>query len=78
MSLAHLKVLEEIGREDLPGLVEVLSEEGIDAVRYALWDVAGWHRDYSSCLEKSSHRGTEEGRLGDSGEEPIGKADALA
>jgi hypothetical protein len=25
----------------------VLREEGIDGVRYALWDATGWHRDYS-------------------------------
>ncbi len=43
----HLKALEEIEREGIPGLVEVLREEGIDAVRYALWDATGWHRDYS-------------------------------
>lgn len=29
----HLKTLEEIEREGIPGLVEVLREEGIDAVR---------------------------------------------
>jgi hypothetical protein len=43
----HLKTLEEIEREGLPGLVEVLREEGLDAVRYVLWDATGWHRDYS-------------------------------
>ncbi len=43
----HLKALEEIEREGVPGLVEVLRESGIDAVRYALWDATGWHRDYS-------------------------------
>lgn len=51
----HLKVLEEIEREGIPGLVEVLREEGIDAVRYVLWAIRlvavraaiGWHRDYS-------------------------------
>ncbi len=43
----HLKALEEIEREGIPRLVEVLREEGIDAVRYALWDATGWHRDYS-------------------------------
>ena len=31
----------------IPGLVEVLREEGIDAVRYILWDATGSHRDYS-------------------------------
>ena len=41
----HLKALEEIECEGIPGLVEVLREEGIDAVRYVLWDATGWHRD---------------------------------
>ncbi len=27
--------------------LEVLREEGLDAVRYVLWDATGWHRDYS-------------------------------
>jgi hypothetical protein len=27
--------------------VEVLCEEGLDGIRYALWDATGWHRDYS-------------------------------
>jgi hypothetical protein len=45
---SHLKALEEIEREGMPGLLEVLREEGIDGVRYALWDATtGWHRDYS-------------------------------
>jgi len=44
---SHLQVLEEIEEVGIPGLVEVLREEGIDGVRYALWDVTGWHRDYS-------------------------------
>ena len=43
----HLKALEEIERTALPGLVEVLRTEGIEGVRYALWDMTGWHRDYS-------------------------------
>ena len=43
----HLKALEEIERDGIPGLVEVLREEGIDGVRYALWDATGCHRDYS-------------------------------
>jgi len=43
----HLKALEEIERDGIPGLVEVLREEGLDAVRYVLWDATGWHRDYS-------------------------------
>lgn len=42
----HLKALEEIEREGIPGLVEVLREEGIDAVRYIFWDAIVWHRDF--------------------------------
>jgi hypothetical protein len=44
---SHLKVLEEIEREGIPGLAEVLREEGLDAVRYVLWDATGRHHDYS-------------------------------
>jgi hypothetical protein len=36
----------------------VLREEGIDGVRYALWNVSGWHRDYSPPAWRS--RATEE------------------
>ncbi len=54
----HLKTLEEIEREGIPGLVEVLREEGIDAVRYVLWDATGWHRDYSPAAWR--HRATKE------------------
>ncbi len=43
----HLKALEEIEKTSVPGLVKVLREEGVDAVRYVLWDATGWHRDYS-------------------------------
>jgi hypothetical protein len=43
----RLKVLEEIEREGIPGLVEVLHKEGLEALRYVLWDATGWHRDYS-------------------------------
>ena len=46
----HLKALEEIERGCIPGLVEVLREEGLEAVRYFLWDMTGWHRDYDRCL----------------------------
>ena len=44
----HLRTLEELERTSIPGLVEVLREEGIDAVRYAGWGATGWHRGYSS------------------------------
>jgi hypothetical protein len=35
---SHLKSLEEVEKTGIPGLVEVLRQEGIDAIRYALWD----------------------------------------
>ena len=37
----------------MPGLVEVLRNEGIEGVRYALWDTTGWHRDYDPCVWRS-------------------------
>ena len=46
-SKPHLKALGEIEETDVPGLVEVLREEGIDAVRDVLWDATGLYRDYS-------------------------------
>ena len=55
---SHLKTLEEIEKTGIPGLVEVLREEGIDAVRYVLWDATGWHRDYSPPAWRN--RATEE------------------
>lgn len=44
----HLRALEEIEEAGIPGLLEVLREEGLDGVRYALWDATAWHHDYSS------------------------------
>jgi hypothetical protein len=38
--------------------VEVLREEGLDVVRYVLWDATGWHRDYSPLAWRN--RATEE------------------
>jgi hypothetical protein len=38
--------------------VEVLREEGIDAVRCTLWDATSWHRDYSPPAWRN--RATEE------------------
>lgn len=49
----HLRTLEEIEREAMPGLVKVLEKEGVEAVRYALWDATGWHHDYSPAAWKS-------------------------
>jgi hypothetical protein len=46
MTLPPLKAL-EIEKAGIPSLAEVLREEGLDGVRYALWSTTGWHRDYS-------------------------------
>jgi hypothetical protein len=46
----HLEVLEEIERHGLPGLVKMLREEGLEEVRFVLWDLAGWHKDYALAL----------------------------
>ena len=54
----HLKTLEEIERDCIPGLVEVLREEGLEAVRYFLWDLTGWHHNYDPVLWRN--RATEE------------------
>ena len=40
------------------GLVEVLLQEGLDAVRYILWDATDCHRDYSPSAWRN--RPTEE------------------
>ena len=52
----HLKALDEIEHECIPGLVEVLRMEGIEGVRYALWDMTGWHRDYDPCTWRGGLR----------------------
>ncbi len=54
----HLQTLEEVERSAIPGLPEVLREEGIGGVLYALWDAAGWQRNYSPPAWRS--RATEE------------------
>jgi hypothetical protein len=38
-SAQHLRTLEEIERDCIPGLANVLREEGLEAVRYILWDM---------------------------------------
>jgi hypothetical protein len=40
-SSQHLKALEAIERECVPGLVEMLREQGLEAARYALWAITG-------------------------------------
>jgi hypothetical protein len=49
----HLRTLEEIERDCIPGLVEVLQTEGVEGARYAIWDMTGWHRDYDPCVWRS-------------------------
>ena len=44
---SHLKALEEVEQHGLSGLVEVMREEGIDAVRYIWWTTTRWHLDYN-------------------------------
>ena len=46
----HFEVLEEIERNGLPGLVKMLCEEGLEEVRFVLWDLAGWHEGYTLAL----------------------------
>ncbi len=50
--------LEEIERTCIPGLVEVLRTEGVEGVRYALFDMTGWHRDHDPRVWRS--RATDE------------------
>ena len=57
-SRPHLKTLEEIERDCIPGLVEVLRTEGMESVRYALWGMTHWHEYYDPCIWRS--RATEE------------------
>lgn len=57
-SKPHLKTLEEIERECIPGLVEVLYTEGVGGVRYTLWDMTGWHANYDPCIWRN--RATDE------------------
>ena len=50
------RTLEEIERTCVPGLVEVLRTEGVEGVRYALWDMTGWHCDYDPCTWRGGLR----------------------
>ena len=59
-TLPHLRALQEIERGGIPGLLEMLHEEGIDGVRYALWDTTGWHRDHRDYSPAWRDRATEE------------------
>lgn len=49
----HLKTLEEIERDCVPSLIEVLRRKGIEGVLYASWGIIGWHRDYAPRLRRS-------------------------
>lgn len=46
----HFEVLEEIERNGLPGLVKMLCEEGLEEVRFVLWDLTGWHEGHALVL----------------------------
>ena len=41
----RLKDLADIERDCIPGLMEVLRTEGVEGVRYALWDMTRWHEN---------------------------------
>ncbi len=52
----NLEAQEKIERERIPGLMNVLREEGLEAVRYLLWDMTGWRADYDPASGASSRR----------------------
>ena len=56
----QLEALEEIGKDGLGGLAEVLRKEGLEAVRHLLWEATGWHRHYALVLAHGSERTTNE------------------
>ncbi len=60
----YLAALEELERDGLPGLVEVLHQEGLDAVRLILWDVTRWDQDYGFLLALRSDVSEEQKRVG--------------
>jgi len=63
----HLRTLEEIEQTCILGLMEVLREEVLQAVRYALWDMTSWHADYDTCVWRTGpprSRRTPGGRCG--------------
>ncbi len=57
----HLKTFEEIEREGISLASSrcferrASREEGIEIVRYALWDTTGWRRDYSPRLVQPAY-----------------------
>jgi hypothetical protein len=62
---SNLQALKGIEHDGILGLSEVLREEGLSAVRDALWDASCWHRDYSPpalrnrAIEKQKRKGWE-------------------
>lgn len=58
MARPHLKSLEEIEWDCIPGLVQVLRTERVESVRYALWEMTRWHERYDPCIWRS--RSTDE------------------
>jgi hypothetical protein len=63
-STPHLRALEEIEGECIPGLVEVLRQEGLEAARRTLWDITGWHEDYDPRLWRNNRATEEQKRVG--------------
>lgn len=51
---SKLRTLEEIERDCIPGLVEILQQEGLKAVRYSLWETTNWHWDYDPLVWKDT------------------------
>lgn len=64
MTPGHLEALEEIERDGLPGLTEVLRQEGLDAARFVLWDLTGWHEEYALTLALRTRVTEEQKRRG--------------
>ena len=60
----QLEALEEIERDGLPGLQEVLRLEGLEAVRHLLWEATDWHRHYALVLAYHSEATNEHKRSG--------------
>ena len=58
----HFEVLEEIQRNELPGFVKMLFEEGLEEVRFVLWNLAGWHEGHDLVLGSGATQ--EQKRLG--------------
>ncbi len=54
----HLVVIEEIEKNHTPGLREILIEDGLEAVKFAMWADTGWHETHDPYV--LGDRATEE------------------